>query len=191
MNDIDYVSELLAYLLHGFTDKKEKVDDTYESDISDDQAATLKKSFIGLIDKLDAFQAVAPVNKTRFKQKNDFYSLFAFIDRHPGLRTETLHHLYHIMLRISPAIKPSQEYCDPLKEYALNCVTQSNSKKARESRNRILEEILLNKEDKPNQTQLAIAEYYEIKRSDFQKLWGLTLLPLEKLQDPNQPELIS
>src|SRR5690606_16550496 len=45
MNDIDFISELLTYLLHGFTDKKDKVDATYESDISVAQERSLYETF--------------------------------------------------------------------------------------------------------------------------------------------------
>jgi hypothetical protein len=189
MNDIDFVSELLTYLLYGFTDKKDKVDATYESDITEAQEQRLYGDFCRILNRVIKLNNKVPIVKTRFRQKSDFYSLFAFIANHQDIEDRCLEYMYLVLLKLSPAIRPSQEYCEPLKEYALNCVTQSNSKAAREARDKLLNKILHNSDRQPNNVQKYIAEYYEVKTHQFQQLWGLCMLPLDLLKDPNQPEL--
>ena len=159
MNDIEFVSELLAFLEFGFSDKKDKVDALYESDISDVQYRVLKQRMENILTRIGGLNAVVPINKTRFKQKGDFYTLFAFLANNPRLSELALAYFYRVFLRLSPHIRPSQEECDPLMDYAVNCVTQSNSKTARETRNMLFTELFLNVENEPNATQAAIAEY--------------------------------
>ena len=55
---------------------------------------------------------------------------------------EQLIHFYHILVAIDPEIRPSDNTCPVFKDYALTCVSQSNSKDAREERLKILEDIL-------------------------------------------------
>lgn len=188
MNDIDFVSELLTYLLYGFTDKKDKVEATYESDITREQEDSLFENFRHVLRRILELDSIVPISKTRFRQKGDFYSIFAFINSHGEIEDECLQYMYMILLKISPAIRPSQEYCEPLRQYAFHCVTQSNSKSAREARNDLLNRILCNPEKNPNKIQLQIADYYEVCPNDFIHQWGLCLLPLKLLKDPNQPE---
>jgi uncharacterized protein with ParB-like and HNH nuclease domain len=188
MNDIDFISELLAYLIYGFTDKKDKVEAMYESDITIAQEDSLYKDFDRILNRVINLNSIVPIAKTRFRQKNDFYSLFAFVKCHPEIEDDCLEYMYSVLLRISPAIRPSQEYCEPLKQYALNCVSQSNSKTAREARDYLLNNILCNSEARPNDIQLKIADYYEVKPSQFLLQWGLCMLPVDLLKDPNQPE---
>jgi hypothetical protein len=181
MNDIDFVSELMALLSFGFTDKKEKVDVLYASDISEAQYRDLKQRFEAALARIAKLDAIVPVNRTRFKQKGDFYTLFGFIANNPNLALKALEHIYNILLRLSPHIRPSQENCDPLLEYAVNCVTQSNSKKARESRNKLFDELFLNSSDQPNATQDAVAEYFALKSSDYEKVSSYLVFRLEAL----------
>jgi hypothetical protein len=181
MNDIDFVSELLTFLKHGFTDKKEKVDATYDSDVSESEAEVLKKQTLEILRWMAIADGIAPIAKTRFRQRGDFYSLFAFIATTPDLDEEFVKYMYNTLLRLSPHIRPSQEECDPLMEYANNCVTQSNSKNARQARHAFLDAAFNNKSDRPNQTQQAIASYFGVKSTDYVKRWSRLLLPYDKL----------
>jgi len=184
MNDIDFVSELLAFLEFGFSDKKEKVDALYESDISDVQYRELKQRAESILTRLRELNAVVPINKTRFKQKGDFYTLFAFVANNPRLSELALASFYRIFLKLSPHIRPSQEECDPLMDYAVNCVTQSNSKKAREARNRLFAELFLNLENEPNATQAAIAEYLGLDgASDYERVDSSLVFRLAALEE--------
>lgn len=183
MNDIDFVSELLAFLEFGFSDKKEKVDALYESDISDAQSRQLKRRAEDTLTRVGGLNAVTPLNRTRFKQKGDFYTLFAFIANNPRLSESALVHFYRVFLLLSPHIRPSQEDCDPLMEYAVNCVTQSNSKKAREARNKLFIDLFLNSNNKPNETQAAIAEYLGLNpANDYEQVGSSLVFRLSALE---------
>jgi hypothetical protein len=162
MNDIDFTSELVASLHNGITDKKLEVDSIYENDISKQKFTELKNYFCRTIDKFALLNKIYPINKTRYKQKNDFYTFFNFISKNEDLNSESLLIFYKIAILIGPDISPSNEFCEPLKEYARNCVTQSNSKKARENRLLFLEKIFLNKQSKPNDIQQKLIDYYEL-----------------------------
>jgi|GEM_PF-408661 hypothetical protein len=179
MNDIDYMSELLALLQFGFTDKKVKVDELYESDISEAQYKSLKSGVEAALNRINALNKIVAINKTRFKQKGDFYTLFGFVANHPDITEETLQYFYRILLKLSPHIRPSQEECDPLMDYAVNCVTQSNSKKAREARNKLFEELFLNKTGEPNDTQRAIAKYLHLTKNDYVRMDSHLVFRLE------------
>lgn len=184
MNDIDFVSELLAFLEFGFSDKKENVDALYKSDISEIQYRQLKKRAEDILTRIGKLNAITPINRTRFKQKGDFYTLFAFVANNPQLPEPALGYFYRVFLRLSPHIRPSQEECDPLMEYAVNCVTQSNSKKAREARNRLFTDIFLNSDREPNPAQTAIAKYLGLStRTDYERVDSFLVFRLAALEE--------
>jgi len=162
MNDIEFVSELVANLSFGISDKKEKVDFLYDKDISAEESEELKSQFITIIKYIGEFNKIYPINKTRYKQRNDFYTLFDFIKTlNPTAdMLDTMLYYYQILVKIGPFIKPSQEDCDPLMDYALHCVSQSNSKTAREERQRFFIDLFLNENSEANETQKAILNFF-------------------------------
>ena len=189
MNNVDFVSELVAFIKFGFSDKKEKVDEIFEKDISNPEYQALKKGFIKIINHFSRFNILFPLNRTRFRQKNDFYSLFAFISLHPDLESTSLDYFYILLLKLAPFIRPSQEECDPLMNYALNCVTQSNSKSARENRHAFLVNLLLNKKEEPNGIQQAILRFFKMQATDIISIQKFTTLSADAIHDPYQAEL--
>ncbi len=189
MNDVDFVSELLAQMQFGITDKKEKVDDLYEADISDAEFERLRQNFVKVLGRVTAFNAIAPISKTRYRQKNDFYTLFGFLHKHTGIEREDLAYFYQLLIKIGPYIRPSQERCEPLMTYALNCVTQSNSKKARQDRLAFLESLLLNPAAEPNPVQEALLRFFKLTSSSLVRMSGYTTLRWEEIRDPDQGEL--
>lgn len=181
MNDIDFVSELVTFLKHGFTDKKEKVDATFKADISEQEATALKQQSVATLRRIASVNEIEPINGTRFKQKGDFYTFFAFIALNSSLPDDFFKHCYETIIKLSSHIRPSQEECDPLMEYALNCVSQSNSKRAREKRNEFFQQCFLNESDRPTGTQAAIAEYLNLSTDCYFQRWGKLLIKLECL----------
>ena len=163
MNDIDFTSELTSILLKGITDKKIGVDSIYETDISKENYTETKGKFHQIIDKVLLLNNSYPINKTRYKQRNDFYTLFNFINKNLDLTNESLLSFYKIAVLIGTDISPSNDFCEPLKEYARNCVTQSNSKTARLNRHLFFENLFLNKESTPNEVQSKLIDFYELK----------------------------
>jgi hypothetical protein len=177
MNDAEFVSELLAYLLFGFNDKKEKLDDMFGDDIDEKQAAALRSRFEAIMRDFEILNDIYPVNRTRYKQKNDFYSLFAYFSQDTDRSREFTVYLYETLRKIEGHISPSQENCEPLMEYALNCVTQSNSKTAREARDAFFKALFVNRENTYNKTQLQILAFFDSASATPVTMLHRTLLP--------------
>ena len=119
------------------------------------------KRFCNIIDRIKAFQDIKPINKTRYKQRNDFYTLFCYIDVHTSDSISTLKEQYKILVYISDngIISPSNDEYVSFKEYAINCVSQSNSKRARELRLSFFEKILANVSDEASEEQLQLIDF--------------------------------
>jgi len=183
MNDIDFVSELITFIKYGFSDKKEKVDYIFERDIDEDEYTSLKSSFLEIIERLNKLDLINPIYATRYSQKNDFYSLFAFIFNNRNIKVRTLEYFYQVLLKCAKYITPSQEECDPFKEYAISCVSQSNSKKARENRNSFFVQLLLNKRKIPNDIQEKILKFFELKEEDLKRISEYTTLNINKIPE--------
>ena len=72
-------------------------------------------------------------------------------------------------------IRPTNDECEVLKEYAYHCVTQSNSKYARQMRLIIMESLLIYKEGtEPDFRLMAVCEYlqaqYELEAMAFNNI---------------------
>ena len=182
MNDLEFVSELVALIKYGISEKKEKVNSMYELDITLEEYEKLKIKFLSVINIIKDFNSITPIRNTRYRQKNDFYSLYYFLLKNNDLDRETLKYFYKLLVKVSPEIKPYQENCEPFRNYAINCVTQSNSKNAREERNRFLCGFFLNKKNTPNDTQEAIMNFYGVDYSNTKSMSGYTLIDIDKIQ---------
>jgi hypothetical protein len=189
MNDVDFVSELLAAIKFGISDKKEKVDMLYEDDVSPEEAEQLRKSFSHTLDVFTRLNAIVPVCRTRYKQKNDFFTLFYFYYSIRDLSSLVHEHFYRVLWRVGPHIRPSQEFCEPLRNYAYNCVTQSNSRNARQARHDFLKELFLNTCAKPTATQEALIRFFHIPAPPLTNVAGFWTLPPEHIADPHNLEL--
>lgn len=186
MNDRDFVEEIITLIyLNQFTDKKLSRDKIFKTDITLDEAKELEEKFFTVLHKISFLNEIEPINKSRFRQKNDFYTLFSLIYFNPEIDNNQLKQFYLLLLIIGKEISPSNETSECLREYAINCVSQSNSKNAREIRYRILKEILLNPNEEPNKTQLDIINYYEyqfgIEKLTFIKIGDFFTLNFDQL----------
>lgn len=175
MNDVELVSELLALLKYGIGEKKENVDTLYEKDISEEDERTLRLAFnhvVGVLCRLNDFY---PLAKTRYKQRADLYTLFHFIHSHDCLSQDTFRAYYNILLNIAPHIRPSQEKCDPLRDYARNCVSQSNSETARKERHSFFCELLRNDTSTANETQVETIKFLQLSYNliEFEGAWAI------------------
>jgi hypothetical protein len=189
MNDIDFASELVAQLEFGLTDKKDRVDDLYQEDITEVRYGELQREFLRILRIIRSTEEFLPLSKTRYRQKNDFYTLFSFLHNNADVTMEMWKQFYRVLIAIGPYIRPSQDRCVPLKEYALNCVTQSNSKKAREERLRFFEQLLLNRTSTPNEVQRSLLNYFRLGDSDMEGIFGFLTLNPVVICDPDQPEM--
>ncbi len=184
MNDVELVSELLALLSQGCSEKKEAVDRIFEADVTGEQADELRNKFITVVDVLTDFESISPLKKTRFKQRADLYTLFDFIWSNRQITSKGFESCYKIMLAIAPHIRPTQEHCDPLRDYARNCVSQSNSKTARMERSAFFDTLMRNPKPAPNNTQKAVADFLKLGSDlcEIEGAWTLDIAPIEEGQ---------
>jgi hypothetical protein len=163
MQDRDLVEELVALLLYGVTDKKNQVDKIYESDISKEDARKVSEIFKKVFKHLNRFNKITPLKDTRFRQRNDIYTLVQLIGDSLEEQDRVLDYFYKILIVLEPAIRPSKFACPPLANYAYACVSQSNSAQARTERINILKELLKNtNKSKPSPSQKEVLEYYRL-----------------------------
>ncbi len=184
MNDIDFISELVALLEFGITEKKKAADDLLRTDILEEKYSELEEKFIEIHQHISRFNSITPIRTTRYRQKNDFYTLFGFLKSNLSIDHGTLDYFYKTLVVLGPYITPSQENCDPLLEYAVNCVTQSNSENARLKRNEFFETIFLNTSEQPNETQLSILRFFQSDDDCVTSLSGFTLIDIDRLNNP-------
>lgn len=165
MNDRSLIEELVAYLFKGnVTDKRKAVDELLESTLEEANVEKVRKQFKSILGTLCKLNEIKPIKETRFKQRNDFYTLFCFIAKHKELSVNVLVKQYKFLLFIDSKeyIRPTNDDCDTFKEYAYHCVTQSNSKNARLVRLAILEDILIVKDVYEKSSRLSdVCEYLE------------------------------
>ncbi|MBK6665666.1 MAG: DUF262 domain-containing protein [Saprospiraceae bacterium] len=192
MNDRAYVEELLGYIILGYIDKKNQLDKLFEKDIDEDTYNYTLKVFKATIDILSKFNKLHPINETRYKQKNDFYTLFTFIcDNVDKYSLDLFMYQYNILLILGgkdsegyQLIRPTNEDCEVLKDYAVNCVSQSNSKTARLKRRNFFDSILLNKEIQNNNQFQDLLNYlveqYGETKIDIKEVESFHLLDVDK-----------
>lgn len=149
MGDVEYISELLAILINGIQDKKSTLDQFYQdySTWPKKEIVKIKDWFQKIIDDIliifseDSF----PIHKSRFRQKADFYSLFAAINelREEGntLKDKDVHDLKEDFELLNSNITPESDV-EVFSEYAIKCVSQGNTIGSRSWRKDFLKEIL-------------------------------------------------
>ena len=189
MTDFEAASELIATIKAGIFDKKEKIDELFDDDISEAEQSALFEAFARIMDVLAEFEGEVRIKRTRIRQKADFYSFCYFIHGLSNYSIETKLYIYKCFTRIAPHIKPSNARCEPLREYAHHCVTQSNSKAARTARHQILSDILANPLPIPNPRQRQILDFFKVPHDSTIRSDGLLLINPDALKDPEQTEL--
>ncbi len=180
MIDREFIEELIALIRFQATDKKKGIEKLYTDGdiITEQELDDYRMKFTKVFKVLTAFHKIKPLNETRFSQKNDLYTLYNFILNNLSLKVESFKMLYRLLIQIEDDISPSNEDCEPLKEYAYHCVTQSNSKTAKENRLKILSEILSNEKKNPNKTQKQLIKYYNLNKNALIRVENfLTLSP--------------
>lgn len=180
MNDMDFIGELLALTKLGISDKKNAVDKLYEDkNFNEDEATKLKSDFLEILYKILYLNTVYNINNSRYSQRNDFYTLWSFLLKNKDIEKQYLQYFYKLLILIEPDISPTNEDCFAFQEYATNCVSQSNSKRAREERLRFFEDFLLNKDRNPfeekeekNKTMEDILKYYALDNRSLINLFS-------------------
>ncbi|PFL68557.1 hypothetical protein COJ36_07125 [Priestia megaterium] len=149
MGDVEYSSELLSAFLEGIQDKKIKLDEFYQkyADLGEDKVNEIETEFKNVILDIEKIfdEEKLPINKTRFKQKADFYSLFIAVKE---LKDEGADILEKDLEPLRKDLNILDEYIMPespiqiLSEYAIKCVSQSNTLGSRTWRKNLLKSIL-------------------------------------------------
>lgn len=145
--DVEYVSELLAGLLMGITDRKDAIDVCCKEYRQWEHKAK-RSVFVEFTDVLSdiekLFSAGVSIKKTRWKQKADFYSLFFAIrslHREGLVLPDGLTQLRGDLSILNEGIAPTSDV--PIfSKYAVYCVSQANSASSRNWRTYFLTAIL-------------------------------------------------
>ena len=154
MGDVEFISELLALLLNGPQEKKEKLDSFY-SDYAKWQKASLdmvQNRFMAILNELrtiwpdgETGEVLQPFSKMRFRQKADFYALFNAIDDllqgGCSLVGKNLAPLRNDLAFLDERIEPESEI-QLFRKYAIQCVSQSNTIGSRRWRRNVLKAFL-------------------------------------------------
>lgn len=149
MGDVEFVSELLALLLSGPQEKRETLDEFYLKYLewAKEEQESLRERFLGILADIRIIfgSPDLELSKTRFRQKADFYSLFAAIDqcRSVGgtLERKPLKYLHEDLGVIDYNTAPESEV-GLLSRYAVQCVSQGNSLASRKWRRDFLKYFL-------------------------------------------------
>lgn len=161
--DVEYTSELLVVLLAGIQDKKETLDDYYLEYQVWPNSGVYKERFCRTIEQIElVFDAEAlPIARTRFRQKADFYSLFAALSEIVGeereIRKDKLTSLRHEFRGLDALIEPSAPHL--YGEYAVRCVSDANSSSSRRWRTDFLRKFLLSAYNTSREEQDEIGKF--------------------------------
>ncbi len=149
MGDVEFVSELLALLLRGPQDKRETLDDFY-MDFAEwprEEEEAVKKRFMNVLRDIEQLFVGPKLEfpKTRFRQKADFYSLFAAIDdcltQGGTIENRPISLLEEDLAFIDQFTAPEADI-HLLSRYAIQCVSQGNSLSSRTWRRNFLKHFL-------------------------------------------------
>ena len=197
LSDLDFIGELLALLKFGITDKKLAVDRIYKDTSFNSEAAhELERDFFEILEDIIRFNEIYPLAETRYRQKNDFYTLFNFLIGTRNLQKNTLDYFYKILVIVGPDISPSQENCYAFQQYATNCVSQSNSKNAREERVQFFNELLLNTiehfnlEISPQSTIEDVLHFYNLGSEDLIQVEEYFVTNIDRLSERTGREIL-
>lgn len=147
LGDVEYISELLAIIVSGIQDKKNKLDGFYQKYASW-ESESMKKSkqrFLSILEDFNILFGTSSISKTRFRQKADFYSMFAAINELHiqgfSIQEKNISNLQEDLRILDHHIAPESSV-DTLSEYAIKCVSQGNSLSSRLWRKNLLKGIL-------------------------------------------------
>lgn len=149
LGDVEYISEILAIIIDGPQDKKETLDKFYVTytEWKEEEKEECRSRFLAVVSDIqDIFaENVFPIKGTRFRQKSDFYSLFAAIyslkKSGLALRQESLESLRDDLRLIHHSVEPGEG--GVFGEYATRCLSDANSKSSREWRINFLKNFLV------------------------------------------------
>lgn len=188
MNDIEFVSELLACMIEGIQDKKNKLDDFYINYTQIENYEEYKNRFTLIISEIEAifnfpnyfidekihYDGTIPsknLGLTRYRQQADFYSLFYLFQKLNEesivLTSDQKENFLKMLLVYNKLIAP-EAYVDILSTYAVKCVSQGNTRNSREFRYKFLRQTM---------DYILTQEYNELiqeLKNDFEEIYAYT-----------------
>ncbi len=190
MNDVEFISELLALQIYGIQDKKTKLNDYYANNTKLDNYKDKEEEFKNIIifieslfsfpayfinekTKYDGLNASKNFGKTRFKQQADFYSFFKVVQEQLSenskiLLEEEKEKILKILLILDELIEP-ESLIDILSTYAVKCVSQGNTKNSREFRYKLLKKVFTFVIDEEEN------ELISILKEDFEEIFEINI----------------
>lgn len=131
MLDVEFIEELLTIILLGVQDKKGYIDKVCEEYIVLHNKEDVEQEFLGTIQDISLIfdSKILPMQDTRFKQKSDFYSLFAcilFLRRKGKIKIDKLQDIREELRVMDENIGPQSED-EEYREYATRCLSDANS----------------------------------------------------------------
>lgn len=155
MLDVEFIEELLCLQLEGEQDKKETIDDfceryaKFDEDDAEEHSKTktqVKSNFENVLADITLiFQDEISLAGTRFKQKADFYSLFAciwdYVQSSKTLNPENLSRVRASLLMLNKEIEPHSEN-ETYSDYAIRCISDANSIASRRWRKKFLNDYI-------------------------------------------------
>jgi hypothetical protein len=151
MADVEFVSELLALIIREAPlDKKEQLDTFYDefANWAEPHRGNAIKHFQEILNDCKTIfdgETLPTLDKTRFRQKSDFYGLFGAISSLQklggSLAEKELLMIRKDLVFLDAYIKPSS-HIEMLKDYAIRCVSDANSASSRRWRIDFLKNIM-------------------------------------------------
>lgn len=134
MLDIEYIEELLTIIINGVQDKKDYIDSMCETNMVMPNKDEIKVEFLNILNDINIIfnSDIISLSNSRFKQKSDFYSIFACIlnlRKNNKLTDDIkiLNEVRNILKDMDSEIGPQSENQEYL-EYATRCLSDANSK---------------------------------------------------------------
>ena len=146
MLDVEYIEELMTIITDGVQDKKDYLDEKCEEYMTMDNKAEVCEIFIGVIEDLAIIfdQDKFPIKSFRFKQKADFYTLFACIlnlRANEKINESKLEDVRKKLIAMDQGVSPQSEI-DEYRDYAVHCLSDANSLSSRKWRIDFMNKIL-------------------------------------------------
>jgi hypothetical protein len=148
LGDVEFISELLAGLLSGPQDKKKTLDQFYMdyTQWNSDELKNTQDRFDEILnDIMQIFSEDIPFEKTRFRQRADFYSLFlAIAGLHQDgffVKDKDLAPLQDDLELFDKSVAPISDIRD-FEFYAKRCLSDANSQSSRKWRVLFIRNIL-------------------------------------------------
>ena len=147
LGDVEYTSELIAILLQGVQEKKKELDSFYInfSTWNKEEKDLVSERFEDLARFIKSLFTNQELRETRFRQKADFYSLFAasniFIQRKIALDASDIELVFDQLQGLDWGISPSAEVAF-FQQYAVRCISDANSHSSRLWRTKFLYTLL-------------------------------------------------